>query len=1028
MTIDNRPLDQRLNALDNVTQELDQVTKTIDPNETIDATLEQSVPYTTQGDLISDETTSLPEQTDPVFTGEKIDTAGLRDIGVKVLKKITTKTPKDAVSDLAVPIVKEGKAIEKAGQFTIIPEAPKKTTQKVMQQIEVPSASGEIDKMLFDPTAPLDFNNLGQAVTNVYELGKYKKLSYKEIVERNTTPKAFITDNGVTVKEFETKELADKWVASQPNAEQLTVSVEPIYDEKFLARMLDANGQTIADPNEIAKLPYIARSIQDKNISLYRNYLEAKAKDPESIETKDLAAKFALGLNLEGNFMGSVTGKRRDIARSLGVLREAYKASGTSPERALMLDSILNGSGGLDNIDDIGKHYIALNSRLDRAALAEKTLFSSAKDVWYATWVNGLLSSPITHAKNIAGNALFGMWQVPENFVASVLGKGRSVLTGNKDYIQMNEVMDKASAMSMSLSDAFRLGVKAFQTNTPSDPLTKLEMRTAGRDDFNLNFGDSTFGKAMSDGVKYYGNFITLPGRALMAEDEFFKAIGYRGELGALARRESNKKYNELIGSGVDPDVARKKVTNYHASLLENPTDEMHELATKEARTMTFTAELEGSLRLANKAINTEFLGFPYAKLFFPFVRTPANIIKETLSRSPLALPSAIHTAVKTGGIEGDKALAKLTLGSAAMWTMHQYTLGGNLTGAGPVRRKDLEALKGTGWQPFSMVFNKSDVDQELVDKFSEITNVTVGADKIYISYESLGPLASLLGMASTSAEYAMLDPEEEGLDRLAMNGAVGLYDYMSNLDMLQGIGDIHDMFSSDAQSAPEKFYAIASKFTKKSIDVGIGGSPAGAYSSLSATYERYSNPEKSNLMREETSLRSEASAVYDGYWQALAQYKSRNPLLSDSLPVALDPLTGETKKVGKGNFYETFSPFKRSDGTNIEGYLTLVEYGVPAYIPQKSKDGVMLSGEQYNRWIEIATNDGALEKRVVKLGELYKSIKGMDMSVAQKAIQKEISDTYGLAWDRLVQEDVDLQMALEDMKEVQKETGIYTR
>ena len=79
------------------------------------------------------------------------------------------------------------------------------------------------------------------------------------------------------------------------------------------------------------------------------------------------------------------------------------------------------------------------NSRLDRAALAEKTLFSSVKDVWYATWINGLLSSPITHAKNIAGNALFGMWQVPENFVASILGKGRSVLTGNKDYIQMNE-------------------------------------------------------------------------------------------------------------------------------------------------------------------------------------------------------------------------------------------------------------------------------------------------------------------------------------------------------------------------------------------------------------------------------------------------------------------------------------------------------------------------------------------------------------------------------------------------------------
>jgi hypothetical protein len=64
MTIDNRPLDQRLNALDNVTQELDQVTKTIDPNETTTATLEQSVPYTTEGDMMTDDITALPDEND----------------------------------------------------------------------------------------------------------------------------------------------------------------------------------------------------------------------------------------------------------------------------------------------------------------------------------------------------------------------------------------------------------------------------------------------------------------------------------------------------------------------------------------------------------------------------------------------------------------------------------------------------------------------------------------------------------------------------------------------------------------------------------------------------------------------------------------------------------------------------------------------------------------------------------------------------------------------------------------------------
>jgi len=149
---------------------------------------------------------------------------------------------------------------------------------------------------------------------------------------------------------------------------------------------------------------------------------------------------------------------------------------------------------------------------------------------------------------------------------------------------------------------------------------------------------------------------------------------------------------------------------------------------------------------------------------------------------------------------------------------------------------------------------------------------------------------------------------------------------------------------------------------------------------------------------------------------------------MSDDLPVDLDPLTGYEKKVGKGNFYETFNPFKTSEGKPIAGYATLLEYDIPAYIPPKSKDGIMLSGNQYKRWIEIATDNGALEKRVVRMGEMYRRIKGMDMSVAQKAISGEISDTYGRAWKMLVREDIDLQMALDEVKQQQQEMGIYKR
>lgn len=1006
MTIDNRPLDQRLDALDSTNADLDKVSKELNPDANAQNILESTVPYTTDSDINADPSGPMPVVDDPLFTGEKVDVAINLKKPLDIIKKVITKSPKDVTDDLSKPLVTPGKTIEKKGKFTVIPEAPKETTEKVIKQMATPDPKGEVDKLLYDPTSSLDFNNLGKSITDTYDLAKYEKMSYTDIIA--------------------------------------SIKKEGVYDENFLEYVVNANAKTVADPKQFAMLPYIARSIQDKNVDLWQKYIAAKAKDPLSTETKDLAAQFALGINMEGNFMKGAVGKRRDVARTFGILRQAYKESTISAKRTEMLDKVLESSGGLDNIDDLGNHYIALNSGMDRALMAEKTLYSNAKDIWYATWINGLLSSPITHAKNIAGNALFGMWQVPERAVASVIGKGRSVLTGSSDYIQMNEVMDQAYAMMTASTDAFRLAARAFKTNAPTDPATKLEMTRIGRDDFDLNFGDSLFGKSMSDAIKYYGNVVTIPGRTLMAEDEFFKAIGYKSEIAALARREGNKKYDDLIAAGISEDKARIESSNYMANLLKNPTDEMHDAATKQARTITFTSELEGGLRGFNQFINKDYnipyleiTKFPYLKLFFPFVRTPMNIVKETLSRTPVGIPSSIMTAVKEGGIEADKALAKVTLGSSAMYGMYQYTLGGKLTGAGPTRRKDKEALQATGWQPFSFVLNKSDVSEDDLAKFSEVSNISVGPDKIYVSYESLGPLASLMGMSASSAEYAMLDPDEEGLKALTMNGAVGLYDYMSNLDMLQGINDIHDLFSSNATTMNGIIYDVLSKAAQKGTEFALGGSPVimvngkistGTYSSLSATAERYLYPEKSNIMREDSIIKDEASGIYDGYWKALAQIKSRSPRMSDDLPPALDPLTGEEKTAGKGNFYETFNPFKRSDGKPIEGYATLIEYGIPAYIPPKSKDGIMLSGDQYNRWIELATDNGNLEERIVKLGEMYRGIKGMDMAAAQQAIKSEISDSYSNAWDILVNEDIDLQMALDEVKQQQQEMGIYKR
>jgi hypothetical protein len=222
------------------------------------------------------------------------------------------------------------------------------------------------------------------------------------------------------------------------------------------------------------------------------------------------------------------------------------------------------------------------------------------------------------------------------------------------------------------------------------------------------------------------------------------------------------------------------------------------------------------------------------------------------------------------------------------------------------------------------------------------------------------------------------------------------------------------------------------SRVTKQATSFAAGAIPVtGTHSSLVAAVERYVNPDRSNVM---VSLSPDEvdplAGAGKGFWEAVGTIKSRTPGLSDSLPPALDPLTGNVKTNGKGNLYEMFNPFKRADGTFEPAYATLIEYGVPQYRPDRKIDGVELSAGQYNRLIELATDGGKLAERVDFLGKERSVIDlaGRDLAAAQSIISAEISFAYQAAKEQLLFEDKDLRDSIEDVKESQRDVGKYKR
>jgi hypothetical protein len=328
-------------------------------------------------------------------------------------------------------------------------------------------------------------------------------------------------------------------------------------------------------------------------------------------------------------------------------------------------------------------------------------------------------------------------------------------------------------------------------------------------------------------------------------------------------------------------------------------------------------------------------------------------------------------------------------------------------------------------------VFDTKDVSEEMMARFEKLTTVSRGPDKVYISYAGLEPIGTLLGIGATSGEYAQMTPGGEDLDKLMMGGALGVYQYLSEQPMLSGFNDIMKVFTSGAKDGPTILYDLINAASKQVSQFAIGGSPVGVHSSFVAGVERIVDPTKSNTMPTEMGTKTGViEPAVKGFYSAVQYYKSRNPLTSDSLPRALDPITGEVEMVGKGKLYEMFNPFKESSGKYNQAKAVLVAYGIPMHIPKKSMDGIQLSAAQYNRWIELATQDGALADEIAYMGESenIQNLASKDLAQAQAMIEKVISDAYSNAKKMLISEDPDLADAMQEVKEFKKDYGQFKR
>jgi len=636
----------------------------------------------------------------------------------------------------------------------------------------------------------------------------------------------------------------------------------------------------------------------------------------------------------------NLSGTTSEAARTLQLAGELKRRGIPSVAEELTLF----GAKTAQDIEYVGRHYLAITNPNQMYRFVQKAANAKTMDAITEIWINSILTSPVTHLVNIAGNASYGMLHNLETFVASGFGKLRSTITGNQDRVRAREGIAQLEGLRHALIDAFMMAGKVAITETPSDLASKIDVRTrraiGTTGDMREVIGMARKGEVGPAAVNAFGIYARLGGRALLAEDEFFKAIAGRAELYRIAYIRASEIYQLTLETGGDVAAAKRAAAMEQANVINTPSEDVKRQVADAARELTFQGDLDGFLGQLQGAVS-----HPLAKLFVPFYKTPVNIMKATLERSPVGIPFAIKTALQKGGREADIALAKVSLGSTIMasFASAAYSTDGEeqsmiIIGNGPQDREARAAMINQGFQPYSINIRQED-----------------GSYKS-ITYSRFDPISGVLAIAADFAYYAQYEQNQQTLDALAMAASAGVAEYLIDMPLLQGLSEVQGamMMENPSEKFDALFGLLGQKMTEAAISVvpGTGSFTAGIARVEDPTARSTMLPPEGLLGEDVTTL----PAFARGFYTALQRAKARNPLFNQDLPPRLNEW-GEEIKVGKGVWWEFISPIKIKDARFDKINKEMMELGDGLTRTPRTIDGVLLDAEQYNQWI-IMTNE----------------------------------------------------------------------
>jgi len=676
-----------------------------------------------------------------------------------------------------------------------------------------------------------------------------------------------------------------------------------------------------------------ARQVQSASASriydLSQKITGGTATDMEKVQ-------FARQIQLHNAVRGQLAGAESDWGRAGHAFRIPVGGDATQAARikeilasgGADIDKLANAISMTDSVEGITE--IAKGGLLGRVGAAGIGLTNRI-------FVNGILSGLATHLVNTMGNALYTAMNSGEIALAARLGR---MLPG-EEHIQAGEALATLQGTLGATKDALRLSARALKTGHTLDDVMKFELPGQYEGTLsNLPELDKPYIGRIVSGVDAV---IGAPTRVLGAEDEFFKTLAYRAD---LQRQALLHVHDQLDAGLIKIEDAQATVRNF----MENTPEESQKAAEDWAREITFQSPLGPTGQKFQAALRS----VPVLTMIAPFIRTPTNIFKQAIYRSPMAVFSQkFWKDVEKGGRARDLALTRFAMGSGTAAVVANMVADGTITGAGPADPNAMALWQANGRRPYSI----------------RVEN-PVTHEVTYHSYARMEPFASVVGSVADTVEImSYLDTEFETLsdDETQANKAAGaiiagIMNNTGNKTFMQGVANFVELTNDPARNI--------GNYSKQFVSSMV------PYSALS----RYVRTTQDPYLREA--------------WTILDKIKDNTPWKSQELAARLD-FFGEPRLKNSSSLVGTMSPIPESpekyDGVVKELTDVMARTNmVPVTMPAKrigaggGLPAMRLTAQEYVEYVRIARKDPIFDGDTVTFHDKLQEV--MDSEVYQNA------------------------------------------